>query len=732
MSLVRMNRPLYGSGKRPVRTKKVSASKNEWVSTVNDLSVHKATPEELAKRHEMHRSQNKVVAQWELREKALTRRRRKNQPPSPPGLDKARLKIIREVFSDHCQLQDAIARSDRALAVVKDLFGDAPRRRTGFPTITMAPDCNSDSELPVLQRPDPPTQLSLLSQTMMDPQALNELEECEEEHDEDVQDTSVHLRSATDTQWRRNKCRSKSFPWGSDNLEQELPETPHNTGIPEDQEALNATMAVQQLSRQIQPDTIQSTSLVSQVLNPGPALSQPGTKSRSAQVSKGCLANTFGLNGSGLSSLAGNQSSMELLQSMLEEVEAELDSLEPQKLLSSDGRSQQQRQGLTGFSMALVATLGRLASHIRKKEEETQREVQERRKLEEEMKEQKALIDALTAESLTMREESAALQARLQQQIAELEQRLDTVLLVLGGPDSTDSKTAVQISDNTAQKGSYHESGGTEKDLQQHNFVSPAVLLSPPRQRDGLPPKVCCAHSHAPPLHYNGSYTATGSQGSLEDFDIPCSPSSFASLPCPTHLLDDFSQDAMLGEIAELARQNAAIRDQLGQQRPSPAGASVSREQSADRLSTTSSIFRQASPSTEPQNRQQSVCVARSSTTEIEQQLHELNRQSAEARAKLLELIEQQKRNTSLRVSPAISPVTPHSISTRTAVRGLTPETFLTLPERIHSPQPSASSKRSAGRVLSQNLDSAEIQSIQNQAYKLKREGWFALSAHVK
>jgi len=37
------------------------------------------------------------------------------------------------VFSDQCQLQDVIARSDRALAVVKDLFGDAPRRRTGSP-----------------------------------------------------------------------------------------------------------------------------------------------------------------------------------------------------------------------------------------------------------------------------------------------------------------------------------------------------------------------------------------------------------------------------------------------------------------------------------------------------------------------------------------------------------------------------------------------------------------------
>lgn len=728
MSLVRMNRPLYGVGKRPVRTKKVSAPKKEWVGTVNDLSLHKATPEELARRHEMHRSQNKVVAQWELREKALTRRRRKNQPSSPPGLDRARLNIIREVFSDQCQLQDVIARSDRALAVVKDLFGDAPRRRTGFPTITVAPDCESDSELPVHRRPDPPTQLSLLSQSMMDQQALNELE-CEEDHDE-VHDSSVHLSSMMHR--KRNQCRSKSFPWGSDHPEQDLPQTPCNTGVREDQAALNATVAVQRVkARQTHPDVNQSTSLVNQVLNPEPVSSQP-VKRKSIQANRGRSGHTSVLNGSGLSSLSGNQSSMELLQSMLEQVETELDSLDHQRPMSSEARPQQERQGLTGFSVALVATLGRLARHIRKREEEALREAQERRRLEEEVKEQRALIDALTVESLTLREESATLQTRLQQQISELEQRLDAVVLVVGRPDSAEPHTTVQITDNTAQKSSNLESGCTEKDLQQQEFVSAAVLLSPPRQRDGLPPAVCRPHSHATSRPYSGSYSATGSQASLEDFDISISPSSFASLPRPTPLLDDLSQDAMLGEIAELTRQNAAIRAQLGQHRPSPTGASVSRDHSADRLSSTNSVVRQVSPSTEPQHTQQYVCVERSSTMEIEQKLEELNRQSAEARARLLELIEQQKQSTSLRVSPAISPVPPHYSSTHTVVRGFTPEQFVTLPERSHSPQPSASSRRSAGRDSPQSLDSVEMQSIENQVEKLKRVGWFALSSHIK
>lgn len=38
--------------------------------------------------------------------------------------------------------------------------------------MTIAPDCGSDSEPPVVQRPDPPTQLSLLSQSMMDQQVF--------------------------------------------------------------------------------------------------------------------------------------------------------------------------------------------------------------------------------------------------------------------------------------------------------------------------------------------------------------------------------------------------------------------------------------------------------------------------------------------------------------------------------------------------------------------------------
>lgn len=67
------------------------------------------------------------------------------------------------------------------------------------------------------------------------------------------------------------------------------------------------------------------------------------------------------LNDSSVASLSGDQSSLGLLQDMLGQVEADLDTLCPDTLsASAQSPKQHGRQGLTGFSVALVSTLGRL------------------------------------------------------------------------------------------------------------------------------------------------------------------------------------------------------------------------------------------------------------------------------------------------------------------------------------------------------------------------------------
>ncbi|XP_076146762.1 spindle and centriole-associated protein 1 isoform X1 [Alosa pseudoharengus] len=736
MSFARVNRLQYGQGKRhgPTRPKKAAAPKKEWVSTVNDLTVHKATPEELSQRHEMHKSQNRVAAQWELRERALRRRRGKNQPPTPPGLDKYRLHLLREVFSDQYTLQDVLARSDRAMAVVKDLFGDAPRRQAGFPSVTVAPNGGSDSELPVLQRPDPPTHLSVLSQSMMDPQALNELEE---EYSGEVPDSSFN--SPSDSQrYQGPPQKTKSAHQRAERLDnQSPPQTPCNPKPSQEQAALNATVAVNRLrSIQSHSESGQSSTLVTQVLNPDSTRPHSGKKNRASRSSRGRCAES-GLDGSSLSSLSGNQSSLEMLRSMLGQVETELDSLDPQEPRSVP-ELHRPNHGLTGFSVDLVSTIGRLARHLRQREEEARREAQERRRLEEVVMEQRVLIDALTAETLNLKDESANLQAGLQQRVTELEERLDSLVLVLGDLGPLQPEGDPEPQDTPVQ-----DPQPPVKLPPQPQPICPAVLLSPPRQRDSLAPssRGTGGEARGVVLHYDASAAGGSHRGSREELDRS-SPSSFASLPRPTSLMDHSlvllpSQDAVQAQIAELALQNAQLRVQLEQRRVSPAGSYTSREQTSGRSSPASlSVQRIAPPAGhQPQVQQviQSVQSVQHTATNMEERLLELSRQSAAARSKLLELIEQQRQSSSMHVSPCISPIPVRSESESPAsgISRRTPEVAMSVPERDSCSQSSGGSRRSAG-ISPQNLNGVENQRQRPQVERRRGDGWFALSAHVQ
>lgn len=73
------------------------------------------------------------------------------------------------------------------------------------------------------------------------------------------------------------------------------------------------------------------------------------------------VSRSLELDGSSVASLSGDQSSLGLLQTMLGQVEADLDSLSPDtEQASAQSQKQHRTQGLTGFSVALVSTLGRL------------------------------------------------------------------------------------------------------------------------------------------------------------------------------------------------------------------------------------------------------------------------------------------------------------------------------------------------------------------------------------
>ncbi|XP_069369138.1 spindle and centriole-associated protein 1 [Paralichthys olivaceus] len=770
MSLARVGRSQQHKGKRPVRPKKAAAPRREWVSTVSDLSVHKLSPAELSHRHEIHKSHNKAAAQWELREKALKRRLGRGCSPAP--LDHASLSIIREVFSDQLLLQDVLARSDRAMAVVKDLFGDAPRRHTGHPSVTMAPNCDSDSELPVLQRPDPPTQLSLLSQSMMDQQALNELQASEEDYsDEEAYpsgSSNYHVMRRANVRKMKAHSRGKvtqrqkvQRPVSDHGDRDNVLSTPCTSGRAPDQAALNATMAVQRVrSSQSQPeeDKEELSVLVSQVLNPDGPLNQSGRiRTRTSRTRK-CVSRSSELNGSCVASLSGDQSSLGLLQSMLGQVEADLDTMSPDtEPGSAQSPNQHRTQGLTGFSVALISTIGRLVSHLKKTDERVHKEAEERRKLEEELREQRGLIDALTAETMTLREEAAALQAGLQQQTTELEQKLDAVVLLIGGLGLLEANTnPLQDSDVNA---AVYQSVPVSERIQAS--VSPAVLLSPPRQSDN------CQHipvTH--PVLSQQQRIPVDNLRSCEDIQAQFSASSLTSLPLSSSLSltssdllsSQLPPEALLAEIAQLSRQNELIWAQLSQAKNLSSGVGGSPNSSIEqrrpssgssgRITPQSIVERRTLGSSSSRRRSQNLQVAdghkatRQTTpptkdpgvSTVEQRLLELNKQSAAARGRLLELIEQQKHNISSKVSPSVSPIPTSAVSPQTAVSagGGSPDLSM-LPSTLEPLSQDDGERRSAGSEESSHRYEGETRGGKTQMEKQReREGWFSLSAHVR
>lgn len=722
MSYVRLGRQQqHPKGKKTVRPKKTAPPRNEWVSTVNDLSVHKLTPAELSHRQEMMKSHNKVTAQWELREKALKRRLRHRGSPLP--LDQTSLSIIREVLSDQMMLQDVLARSDRTMAVVKDIFGDAPRRQTGHPSVTMAPDCDSHSGLPVFQRPDPPTELSLLSQSMMDQQALNELEASDEDDENRPGCSDYNVIRRVNIRKMKSTATGKVVRKTTSSI----PVTPQAAGRAPDQAALNATVAVQRVRRsQNQPEESNEEDMISQVLNPEFPLGHSGSINSSLRKTKKHPVQSSGLDGSSFTSLSGDQSSLGMLQSMLGQVEADLDTFSPDTIPTSDHSSHSHRtKGLTGFSVALVSTLGRLVHLFKQNTEECQKAALERRQFEDQLKEQQELINALTTENMALREETAAFQARLQQQLAEIEQKVDTVVLVMGA-----NEMALVPHQDPNIRAADPSRIVAERDYQQ-NQVLPAVLLSPPQQRDNW-------SNHVPSVHPVPAEILRSS----ENIKPQVSPSNLSSLPSTSSLSlssinSKVSAEAMLAEIAQLSRQNELIRAQLSQARTlasagSPhhshmderrlsCGSKGSPQSVVERRMSASSTKSVQLTETEQQAEESIINV-----NSVEQRLLELNRQSAAARSRLLELIDQQKQNASIKLSPSVSPVPPSVFSPVTESEASS--VYLGEPILTNAEKRAASNELSP----SQSVRSKASDSKTREQKQRTPEGWFSLSTHLR
>ncbi|XP_061414149.1 spindle and centriole-associated protein 1 [Lethenteron reissneri] len=153
--------PPPSSRSRPLRMK-TATRRPEWDDTVSDLTVYRATPQEMEKRRENSRSSNETR-------------------PWSRGSGSHNAMVTREVLSPWRDIHDVLSKSDQTLVDARGAFGERLFRHTGFPAVTRAPGVTSYD--PLLASPPPcRTQLSLLSESVMATRALNDIGSEAEHH----------------------------------------------------------------------------------------------------------------------------------------------------------------------------------------------------------------------------------------------------------------------------------------------------------------------------------------------------------------------------------------------------------------------------------------------------------------------------------------------------------------------------------------------------------------------
>ncbi|NWZ63661.1 SPICE protein, partial [Acrocephalus arundinaceus] len=731
MSLLRGPRPRTAGRKGPRKAAAAAAAKRDWDSTVHDLTVHRATPEDILRRREIHKSKNKALAHLELQEKALNRKWKKQRQLGADSLEKRKLALMREILSDQYHLQDVLERSGQVMAVAKDLLEDAPRTRTGFPNVTMAPNCDLESSQgPIVQKSHPPSQLSIVSESVMDSQALNEEEEeaLSEDGHHDVLGFKSSISSHRLLRLLREENSLNSQLWVEKDMrkttlsqESSVPWTPTPVSPSLDQSALNATSVIKRthsrLRNEDEEESLDSSDTVRQVLNPNSRkqkqIAAKMKRKQAVQSSARQRRSDSPANLSHTDLQRDSKPSLDILNHMIQEVEHELEEYE-----RCTGREVQQKErsdGLSGFTLSLVNALCRLMRYLRETEMQLHEKEMMRQQQEEMLNEHRELIDALTAEVLQVREENITMQKKLQQYMTVTDQKLMCLTQALKGlplveperelspkhfgvaskgPENSQEIPDLTYSEPRTDAGNkenmvkfpqeelpftFCPGPGASVDMRPGrsfpaHIFQPAVLLSPPQQKSSQElsslQNAISQSTEREPCKERSLPSSLRTQSTTEE-NCPISrrqlippadkdlenPHGKINLSCPgdtgkNSTAEEFLQKGdLLGQIAELTRQNALIKAQLSKFRGVPGDKSDCLHQP--------DLTQNADPNPDSSQGQSHLTVSRS----LEERIAELNRQSTQARDKLLQLIDQQKSAAADMVPPMLSSVPTPSLN---------------------------------------------------------------------
>ncbi|XP_072019611.1 uncharacterized protein [Amphiura filiformis] len=435
-----------------------------WDDSVTDLNQHKATFEEIEHRRSVHRSKNLDAVRQQKLEKQIAKARAKNEQ-SHNTSDYRGTRLLREILYDESQLQDALSHSDRVMAVVADLFGDDPKRHTAFPNVTLAPGQKPGQrhQGPISEAPETPSRMTLLSESVMNSQALNDMEgngSSESDLEEDKENVPVSFHSNLNFDRfqdfiKKQQTKQASHPY--DSTHASLLQNTGNSRLHQDygKKQTNETHQESLDSSQADGDSAPPTNAINDTVKVKKKTRSRIGKEKQQVAEEQKVEDSLNLS-TVLRGLAQQMTDYEVATGR-----------QPQTADHGGTSLSHNAPGVSGYTSLLVQTIAKLIGYLKETESRMGEEKQMREQMQYQVAEQRILIDAITADLLATQDLQLQNQQEFNQYMAHTQVQLKSIQEMLSSKLGLQTTSAVKSVPQPSKEQSIPHSMSSQQTLMQ-------------------------------------------------------------------------------------------------------------------------------------------------------------------------------------------------------------------------------------------------------------------------
>ncbi|XP_067677892.1 spindle and centriole-associated protein 1-like [Haliotis asinina] len=459
-----------GHKKKRVLTRK----KPNWDDSLNDLSVYKPSAQELIDRHVAHKSKNHMTVKLEKMRKA------KQKNTSLSQAEARQVAIMKEVLYDQQQLHDTLSKSDKMMAVVKDLFGDDPRRFLGIPNVTSVPGGDGGharAKHIVAPVKDIRTKSETMSESVMDQAALNDFTDSESD-DGSAMEPIVY-------QPQMNLQRFQQFLAAEEERNQTLSsiggqaQLTQNASGPIQSTRLQSTQDVTacETPKKGHNESIEMLQTPRSAINDTRKVKK--TKKRVSPQKENRPQTASALNLTDLRKVLGH------LENEIEEYEKQTGRRPPAE--------KQRSETFSGYTVALVDSVSKLATYLRETDLRIQAETTVREQLTQDVFQLRHIVDTLTSDIIVTQEDYAKMLTAFERYRSESKEEINRLKVALQDSLRQQSSPHEPSSASHAQdSGTSHiqDSGTSHTQLSQEAYSKPTSSIDIDSSYPGLPDRV--------------------------------------------------------------------------------------------------------------------------------------------------------------------------------------------------------------------------------------------------